>query len=45
VPFGIFLEVVLGIVQEALEIHAGIADRATDVEVAIVFKMLVGKAW
>jgi len=45
VPLGILLKVVVGVVQEALEVHAGLPDRATDVEVAVVFKFLIGKAW
>jgi hypothetical protein len=45
VPFGIFLKIVFGVIQKALEIHAGMADRAPDVEIAVVFKLLIGKAW
>jgi hypothetical protein len=45
VPPGVFLKVVFGVIQKVLEIHAGIADRATDVQIAVVFKLLIGKAW
>jgi hypothetical protein len=44
VPLGIFLKVVFGVIQEALEIHAGPADRATDVEISVVLKLLIGGA-
>ncbi len=41
---GVLPKVVLGVVQEALELYAGSSDRVLNVEIGVVFELFVRQA-
>ena len=42
---GMFPKIVLGVVQEALELYASPSDRVMNVEIGVVFELFVRQAW